>query len=108
MAETYFHFNIGDMVIQRVGMEESMLAGRMGHITSPTVFLVTGRYYDECPGGIQKHYAISRNGQASKVHEMELMLLRNFDVATLGSLHDEVRRAEREGEPPRLDRGANP
>ena len=77
MADKYegFKYEIGDFVspvipdnfFERTLFEES------------PIFRVCGRLYEECPGGVQLHYAcrlMNRNGYPSddpvRLHEMEI------------------------------------
>ena len=86
-----FNFEIGDRVYVKVAVDDVLLALKMGERTLPNTFLVTKRVYDECPGGVQRHYEISRDGRAFMVHEIEIMHSDALDLQPVIDLYAKIR-----------------
>lgn len=75
-----FQFNLGDLVITKVGAAEAQWNAEMGVTGAPIPFQITERWTQECPGGVQLKYSISRSGTAYQVLEQELLPLAEFDM----------------------------
>jgi hypothetical protein len=88
-----FEFQIGDIVVARTAIQESLMHARGGEISYPRYGMVVGRFQDECPGGTQKHYAVSVDAQQRRYHEIELLKITDppADLTELFLLHDEIR-----------------
>ena len=56
--EIQFKFNIGDIVTHKTMAPPYLVASDKLGDPRPQLFMIMGRLYDECPGGIQKHYRV--------------------------------------------------
>lgn len=102
MPEINFKFNIGDLVILKVGIEQSRLSALAGEAAMPMSFMICERQSQECPGGVQLHYVISEAGKLSRVLEQELVLSSTIDKWEHFELYvdcsEKLRRAKRAAE----------
>jgi len=69
-----FKFQIGDIVITKVGCEEAKLHAERGNYCSPTKHFIVGRIWEECPGGVQIHYRINWEDQVLTRNQIALNL----------------------------------
>lgn len=62
IVQADFKFNIGDVVTHRTMAPPYLTKPEDGKPklgdAQPQLFLIVGRVFDECPGGVQKHYRV--------------------------------------------------
>jgi hypothetical protein len=75
-----FKFQIGDLVMTRVGAEEAKIGASHGEFAVPVVGTITARISEECTAGVQLSYHFSRSGNVHRFAENELMLASEFDA----------------------------
>jgi hypothetical protein len=74
-----FRFNIGEYVLFRRGIEESLGAALAGEYRQPLGGVIVERLLQECPGGLQRHYKFGC-GQDVWHNEITLAALAEFDA----------------------------
>lgn len=77
-----FKFSIGEMVYLKTVLDEIMVRADLGDEQYPKSAMVLERILQECPGGVQRHYTIGREGQQFRFMEIELTKLNEFYVTT--------------------------
>lgn len=86
MAE--FKFKIGDLVVFKAGIADSMQSCKAGRHAQPNHFMVVQRLSQECPGGTQLSYDLPGLGRMA--NEIELASPDEFDLVAATKLASEV------------------
>ena len=67
-----FKFKIGDLVTTRAAIAECEDGARVGQCRTPMRFVIVERRTQECPGGMQLHYMLARDGKSGLFNEIEV------------------------------------
>jgi hypothetical protein len=85
-----FKFQIGQLVTLKTALADCLKRAGLGTLSTPTSGIVVERMSQECPGGVQLHYAVARNGETLRCNEIELISFDEVDV-------EEIARAAQNG-----------
>lgn len=85
-----FRFKIGDFVVFKTACHDAKLSVQGGEVDPPRVFQVTARIWEECPGGVQRHYVLG--SWSHRVNEPELLPLADLNREELQQMHLDARK----------------
>ena len=78
-----FKYQIGELVTTRQVLAEIEMAAKIGEARCPKALMIIERLTQECPGGVQLHYALSYDGSIYRVNEIEVAPLSEFDASAV-------------------------